>query len=112
MEEEIRQYCLSMPGSTESFPFDNEALVFKVEGKMFALLNLGSRKFLNLKCLPEKSVELREDYSFISPGYHMNKKHWNTLDFSQHIPWSLVTELIEHSYSLVKPKLKKEKKPA
>ena len=76
--EEIRLYCLSKNGVSESFPFNDTALVFKVMGKMFALLNISGNLILNLKCDPEKAISLREHYDSVIPGYHMSKKHWNT----------------------------------
>ena len=77
--EKIRFYCLSKLIVTECFPFDEYSLAFKVGGKMFALLDLESELRINLKCDPYKAIELREKYSSIIPGYHMNKKHWNTV---------------------------------
>ena len=101
--EEFRDYCLSKKGVTESFPFDEVTLVFKVMGKMFALIGLDNNPAkANLKCDPEKSIELREEYpDFIIPGYHMNKKHWNTVEIEGNLPRELVIELIDHSYDLV-----------
>jgi len=100
--EQFRMYCLAKKGVTESFPFDEKTLVFKVMGKMFALTGL--ERFpteVNLKCNPEKSMILRDDYpDSIYPGYHMNKKHWNTVVLEQ-IPQDLQQELIDHSYALV-----------
>ncbi len=110
--ETIREYCLSKKAVTESLPFDNDTLVFKVGGKMFALLSLTENFGLNLKCNPDKAIELRELYADITPGYHMNKMHWNTLNLSGHIQNKLVFELIDHSYEIVKQslttKIKKE----
>jgi predicted DNA-binding protein (MmcQ/YjbR family) len=97
----FREYCISKAGVTEHFPFDQETLVFKVGGKMFALCNVESFESVNLKCEPERAVELREQYSGIRPGYHMNKKHWNTVEVMSDVPEKLFRELIEHSYSLV-----------
>ncbi len=76
--EEIREFCLSMAETTESFPFDDTTLVFKVAGKIFALLNLEGELSINLKCDPELALNLREHYDAVLPGYHMNKKYWNT----------------------------------
>ncbi len=103
----FREYCLSKKGVTESFPFDNQALVFKVMGKMFALTNVDLFSSINLKCDPERAVELRDLYEGISPGYHMNKKHWNTVSTQAALPDSLVLELTDHSYDLVVAKLPK-----
>ncbi len=101
--EQIREYCISKPGVTEEFPFDADTLVFKVMGKMFALCGLeGNPMFLNLKCDPERAVELREQYNSIEPGYHMNKNHWNSVYFeSGDVNQKLLSELIDHSYNLV-----------
>jgi predicted DNA-binding protein (MmcQ/YjbR family) len=99
--EEVRNHCLNKPGAEESFPFDKETLVFKVNGKMFALLSLEDGSKINLKCDPERAVELREHHPEILPGYHMNKKHWNTVIYNQSLPESLIKELIDHSYGLI-----------
>ena len=107
--EEIRNLCLSFPEATESFPFDEETLVFKVAGKMFALLALEKNATINLKCDPEKAVELRTHYEAVKPGYHMNKKHWNTVEFDKISP-QLVKEMIVHSYKLVVSKLPANKR--
>lgn len=108
--EELREYCLSKKGTTESFPFDEVTLVFKVGGKMYALTNLDGDPSINLKCDPEKAVELREQYSAIEPGYHMNKIHWNTVNINSSIPRNLLKELIDHSYQLIFDSLPKAKK--
>ena len=99
--EEIRIYCLHKKGTAESFPFNDETLVVKVMDKMFALISLENGSSINLKCDPEKAIELREHYEEILPGYHMSKKHWNTVIFNQSLPKKLVKELIDHSYELV-----------
>ena len=99
--EVIREYCLNKRGVSESFPFDEDTLVFKVGGKMFALLSLEKGTSINLKCEPEKAVELRERYDEIKPGFHMNKKHWNTVLYNGSLPDNMIKELIDHSYSLV-----------
>ena len=110
--ESVREYCLKKAAVTESLPFDDETLVFKVAGKMFALLSLNGDWGLNLKCNPEKAIELREKYPEITPGYHMNKIHWNTLNLNGNLPENLVYELIDHSYIIIveslSNKLKKE----
>lgn len=109
MDIEIyRDYCLNKPGVTEDFPFDNETLVFKVGGKIFALASIAAFTSVNLKCDPEKAVELREQYPAIQPGYHMNKKHWNTVHFDGSISFALLKELTDHSYSLVVNSLPKK----
>lgn len=100
--EELRQLCIRKKGVTEEFPFDESTLVFKVMGKMFALVALERLPpQCNLKCDPEKAVELREAYDGeIIPGYHMSKKHWNTL-MLESLPPGLIQELLDHSYDLV-----------
>ncbi|WP_317174296.1 MmcQ/YjbR family DNA-binding protein [Aegicerativicinus sediminis] len=102
----LRDYCLRKKGVTEGFPFDGDTLVLKVMGKMFALISL--EKFeegkgsINLKCDPEYALELRETYNCITPGYHMSKVHWNTVEVqSGEISIQLITELIDHSYQKV-----------
>ena len=99
--EEFREYCLSRKGVTEHFPFDATTLVFKVMGKMFALTDLEGLLSLNLKCDPEKAVELRERYPSVQPGYHMNKKHWNTISVDGSVDDVLIYKWIDHSYHLV-----------
>jgi len=99
--EEFRTYCIRKKGISEEFPFDEDTLVFKVMGKIFALTGLAGDFRINLKCEPEKAVELRERYAFIIPGYHMNKKHWNTIIVDDCDNIELLQELIDHSYELV-----------
>lgn len=99
--ESLREFCLSLRGATESFPFDEVTLVFKVGGKMFALTNLDGPLSVNLKCDPEKAIELREDFPQITPGYHMNKTHWNTVQVDDSIPDQLIQEWIVESYQLI-----------
>ena len=110
--EEFRDYCLSKKGATESFPFDEQTLVFKVMGKMFALCALERRPTqVNLKCDPERSVELRAEYDGrIIKGYHMHGLHWNTILIEDNISHSLIIELIDHSYDLVVAKLTRKLK--
>lgn len=110
--EELRDYCLSKKGVTESFPFDEQTLVFKVMGKMFALSGLEHKPTkVNLKCDPEKSILLREEYDgLITPGFHMSKVHWNTVETEMNLPHKLLLELIDHSYELVVSKLTKRLK--
>lgn len=106
--ETYRDYCLAKKGVEETFPFDEVTLVFKVMGKMFALTGLEKETFeVNLKCDPERAIELREEYSQIRAGFHMSKKHWNTVAFEEGLSDSLLCELIDHSYDLVVAKLKK-----
>lgn len=110
--EEYREYCLAKKGTTESFPFDEQTLVFKVMGKMFALCGLErTPTSINLKCDPEWAIELREEYSDIVAGYHMSKKHWNTVTIEDsELSDTFIKELIDHSYDLVVAKLKKADK--
>jgi len=98
--ETIRGYCLKMKEVTESFPFGEDTLVFKVMGKIFALMSLEERT-LNLKCDPEKAIALREEFSEVIPGYHMNKTHWNTIDLTGTVPEKRIREWIKDSYWLV-----------
>lgn len=99
--EDIRICCLQKKETTEGFPFDEDTLVFKVNGKMFALMNLTGPLSVNLKCNPNKSIQLREEYLWIKPAYHMNKTHWNTLELDEDFDPQLLFELIDHSYELV-----------
>jgi predicted DNA-binding protein (MmcQ/YjbR family) len=99
--EELRDYCLSKPHVTEEFPFDKVTLVFKVAGKIFALTSLEGDFTANLKCDPERAIELREQYPAIIPGWHMNKKHWNTVDFESGLSTDFAKELIDHSFDCV-----------
>ena len=98
----FRDLCLGLPGATEDLPFGPDALVFKVAGKMFALTNLErTPPTANLKCDPERAVELREAYADIEPGWHMNKRHWNTVGLQGDVPDETIRLLAEHSYALV-----------
>jgi predicted DNA-binding protein (MmcQ/YjbR family) len=106
--EEVRQFCIAKQGVTEGFPFDEETLVIKVGGKIFALLSLDNSPSVNLKCDPERAVDLRERFSDILPGYHMNKKHWNTLMLEGNLQDSLIKEMLTHSYELVLASLPKK----
>lgn len=99
--ETLREYCLSKKGVTESFPFDDVTLVFKVNGKMFALVNLDGDLSVNIKCDPEKAIELREHYPSVLPGYHMDKKHWNTVMIDGTVSDQLLKEWITDSYYLI-----------
>ena len=105
--EEIRNYALEKKGVTESFPFGDDVLVFKVNNKIFLLLSISEETVsINLKCDPDKALELREEYpDVIIPGYHMNKKHWNTV-YPLIVSKSLVLEMIDDSYNLVSQKKK------
>lgn len=107
--ETIREYCLSKENSEEGFPFGEETLVFKVAGKIFLLMGLNSDPLsFNAKCDPDHAIELREQYNCIIPGYHMNKKHWNTVIIDGTLPARELKALIDESYDLVKPKAKKK----
>ena len=107
--EEIREYCIAKPGVTEGFPFDQTTLVFKVMNKMYALTGLeGDPPFVNLKCDPDRAIELRGQYEDIRPGFHMNKQQWNSVYFTGSLTADLVRELIDHSYDLVVEGLKKK----
>lgn len=108
--EEFREFCLSKKGVTEEFPFDKKTLVFKVYGKMFALTNIDLFESINLKCDPEKAIELREKYPAVLPGYHMSKKHWNTIMIDGSIPDKLLFHWIGDSYELVVSGLTKAQK--
>ena len=107
--DELREFCIIKPGVEESFPFDENTLVFKVGGKMFLLVDIESRPLsFNVKCDPEKAIELRATYSCVNPGYHMNKTHWNTVTCESGIPEHLFKEWINHSYDLVVASLPKK----
>jgi predicted DNA-binding protein (MmcQ/YjbR family) len=106
--EQFREYCLSLKGVTEEFPFGEETLVYKVMGKMFALTNIVNFESINLKCDPETAIELRERYEGVTPGYHMNKKHWNTVDTHAGISDKLIYGWIKDSYDLVVASLPKK----
>lgn len=109
--ETFREYCLSKKGTEESFPFDEVTLVFKVMGKMFALVPLEKElPSANLKADPEWSLELREHHPQVTPGFHMNKKHWNTVYIDDGLEQKLILEMIDHSYDLVVSKLTKKLK--
>ena len=103
--EKFREYCLSLKGVTEEFPFGPDTLVFKVMGKMFALTNLDGDFSVNLKCDPDRAEELREKYHPVITGFHMNKTHWNTILIDGTIPAKLIYEWISHSYTIVVDKL-------
>jgi predicted DNA-binding protein (MmcQ/YjbR family) len=104
--ETLRQHCLAKPCVTESFPFDEHTLVFKVQDKMFALIALEKiPPVLNLKCDPEKAQQLREQCPAIIPGYHSNKKHWNSILLDNSLSLFFILELINHSYELVVSKM-------
>lgn len=108
--EQFRTHCLSKKGTTEEFPFGEDVMVFKVKGKIFALCGIDPFESINLKCDPEKSIQLREEYPAVQPGYHMNKKHWNTILMDRTIPDRLILSWVDHSYDLVGPKSPKTNK--
>ena len=99
--EEIRTYCINKKEVTEGFPFNDSTLVFKVAGKIFALVNLNVPHSINLKCDPEEALQLREKYDAVKPGYHMNKKYWNTIGLDNYIAPDLLKKWIDHSYEQV-----------
>ncbi|WP_200975969.1 MmcQ/YjbR family DNA-binding protein [Echinicola sp. 20G] len=104
----FRDYCLRKPGVSEDTPFGPDTLVFKVGGKLFALIDIEKFESVNLKCDPERAVELREKYNGVIPGYHMNKKHWNTVAFGADLADAAILELVDHSYELVFQSLSKK----
>lgn len=110
--EELRDFCITKKGAIEEFPFDEATLVFKVMGKMFALTGLDDEETtINLKCDPEYAIELREKFNEdILPGYHMNKQHWNTVNYSGGLKDDFVKQLVDHSYELVVSGLTKKLK--
>jgi predicted DNA-binding protein (MmcQ/YjbR family) len=97
----LREYCISKKGATEGFPFGEDTLVFKAAEKIFALVNLDGELSINLKCDPVLAIELRERYLSVTPGYHMNKKHWNTVFIDGSVPDKEVFSWIDHSYDLI-----------
>jgi predicted DNA-binding protein (MmcQ/YjbR family) len=110
--QQLYEFCLSKKAVTEHFPFDEDTLVFKVGGKMFCLTSLKEWEkgdhSINLKCDPEKAVELRAQYEAVNPGYHMSKIHWNTVDVDKDLSLKEVLKLIDHSYELVFKSLTKK----
>ncbi len=108
--EEYRDYCLSFPHTTEEFPFDQRTLVFKVAGKMFALTDVELFSSINLKCEPEKAIRLREEYPEVTAGYHMSKKHWNTVVVNGGVSDELIKEWIKDSHDLVVASLTKKRR--
>ena len=109
--ESLREYCLTKPGAEETFPFGPDTIVYKVGGKVFLLTGLDSEELrFNVKCDPEKAIELREEFSCVLPGYHMNKKHWNTIVVDGSVSTKQLKVWIDHSYELVANSLSKNKK--
>jgi predicted DNA-binding protein (MmcQ/YjbR family) len=108
--ESLREYCLSKPGAEETLPFGPDTLVYKVNGKMFLLTGLDEEKLsFNVKCEPDKAIELREEYPCVLPGYHMNKKHWNTIAVDGSVSTKQLKEWIDWSYELVVGRKKETK---
>jgi predicted DNA-binding protein (MmcQ/YjbR family) len=108
--EKLREYCLKKKSVTEDFPFGETTLCFKVGGKIFAITGMGKPLEVNLKCEPELALELRERYEDVTPGYHMNKKHWNTVCFEGRIPDRELKKMLDHSYKQVVKGLKKSER--
>ena len=106
--EEFRDFCLALPHTSEHMPFDDKTLVFKVMGKMFALAGIEDFKSFNVKCDPAVAEDLRDKYQSVRPGYHMNKKHWNTIDITGELDERQLKHWIRHSYELVVSKLPKK----
>ena len=108
--EKVRNYCLKHEAADESFPFGENTLVFKVMGKMFCLMSMTPPWSINLKCDPEKAIELRERNASVRPGYHMNKQHWNTIDLDGSIKEKVIEGWISDSYNLVVNSLPKKER--
>lgn len=108
--EQFRLYCLNKKGVSEDFPFDSNTLVFKVCGKMFALTDVNNFESVNLKCDPEKAIELRELYNWVKPGYHMSKKHWNTIEITWELEEKQFFNWVDESYHLVVQGLTKKER--
>ena len=106
--DDLRNHCIGKIGVTEGFPFDQKTLVFKVFGNMFALVDEDDFDAINLKCDPEKAIELRESFQGVQPGFHMNKTHWNSVYLNEDVSDQLLAELIDHSYELVYASLPKK----
>jgi len=106
--ETLREYCISKPGAEETLPFGPDTLVYKVNGKIFLITSLDEEKLsFNVKCDPDLAIELREQYSCVQPGYHMNKKHWNTIIVDGTVSSKLLREWIDQSYRLVRKNVAK-----
>ncbi|MBN4070995.1 MmcQ/YjbR family DNA-binding protein [Crocinitomix catalasitica] len=108
--EEFRNYCITKPGVTEEFPFDETTLVFKVMGKMFALTGVDAFEFINLKCDPEMAINLREEYHGVRPGFHMNKQLWNSVYLNEDVTDENIYAWIDDSYDLITQSLTKRLK--
>ncbi len=105
---EFREHCILKPGYSEDLPFDDITLAMRVGNKIFALMDSHVFTGVNLKCDPERAIELREEYPGITPGYHMNKQHWNTVLTDGSVPHKLILELADHSYELIRASLPKK----
>ncbi len=110
--ENFRNYCLSKPCVTEDLPFDSDTLCMKIASKIFAIASIGSFESINLKCDPDLAIELRSSYACVVPGYHMNKKHWNTILIDGEMSDPEIKKWIDHSYDLVFDSLPKKTKDA
>jgi predicted DNA-binding protein (MmcQ/YjbR family) len=111
--EEVREFCLLLKNTTESFPFDDESLVFKVENKMYLLISLYAEEpYIAVKCNPNLAEELRERYNAVEPAYHFNKKYWNGIYLERDMPGNEIKHWIRHSYDEVISKLPKKNKRA
>jgi predicted DNA-binding protein (MmcQ/YjbR family) len=111
-KHDLKDRCLGLPGASEEFPFGDEVSVFKVSGKMFALCALdGEPLELSVKCDPELAVQLRSAYPAVTPGYHLNKRHWNTITLDGSLPDEMVADLLGDSYDLVVASLPKARRP-
>ncbi|MCD4698817.1 MAG: MmcQ/YjbR family DNA-binding protein [Bacteroidales bacterium] len=106
--EEFRSFCLSLKEAEEGMPFDKKTLVFTIKGKMFTLTNIETFELINVKCIPEEAIILREQFDAVIPGYYMNKKHWNSIKMDSPIPDKQIKEWIKNSYDLVVSSLPKK----
>lgn len=106
--DNYRTYCLSFKGAEEALPFDEKTLVFKIKGKIFALTDIDAFDLINVKCDPEEAILLREQYEGVIPGFHMNKKHWNSILMDKNIPDHLIKEWTKNSYDIVVSNLSKK----
>ena len=108
--EHLLDHCMAKKGVEETFPFGSDTLVFKVMGKMFALISLSNPNYVNLKCDPEKAIAFRANFMAVIPAFHMNKSHWNTVQFNEDVSDNLILEMVNDSYNLVIAKLPKKLK--
>jgi len=105
---DLREFCLNLPHTTEDTPFDADILVFRVHNKIFALTSISGNDSVNLKCDPERAIDLRERFEAVTPGFHMNKTHWNTVFFNQDLSDRELLDLLKHSYDLIWKSLPKK----